>query len=181
MEIDSSFKQRLKHRFIAAAQRTGQARAWRLRALIPAGVVTSLLIIIAVPLLNRPAPQTDAEFSQLESALVQFENTLRADVAQAQETSPAPENASTDEDQLTAYINQLSHIVLLLERLIERLETAGKDTNLAKTQFIEAKSKLAEAESRAKHPDTSITETKENLGDVAGILRTSVTSAKQAL
>lgn len=172
MEIDPDFKHHLKRDFIATAQRATQKSMRPWRALLPVAGVLALFLVVTVPLLNKPASQSNDEFSQLESTLVRLENALRADVAQAQEA---------DEEQLTAYVNQLSHIVLLLERLIERLELAGKDANVAKAQLAEAKSKLTEAEAKAKHPETPVSETKENLGDVAGILRTSVTSAKQAL
>lgn len=204
-DINSDFRRRLKRQFITAAQAAAHSPSavpWSWRVLLPAATVAILLVVV-IPLWSHPNTGPKDDLSRLDTTLAQVQISLRADIALAQESSPAEIQAREVDETLTAYINQVSHIIILLERLIERLESTGHDANEAHTQLLQAKAQLAEAEAKAQQPvdclqsaisDTPespasaheqcqipLAEAQDSLGQVVGTLRTSVTSAKEAL
>jgi len=163
--LNPAFKEDLKKQFITTAQSPR-------KKLFPAALSLALFAILILPLLlNTLASdhRDHANLNQLEKTLSRLESQFQADSALA-------DTLEVDQ-RLTAYINQLNHIVDLLEQLITKLETTGHDTSAVAIQLDQAKQKLSEAQNQTTQPKQA----RDSLGNAVGHLRTSVTRAKEAL
>lgn len=198
VDLDPAFKQALRGRVLATVLRPQRAAVPLLRIWLPAAA--AVLLVVAASLF-RPTNGLVADLAGVENALAAIEET-NGDLFVA--TAEAPQSAAAQaqhmNERISDYVAQLAKIIALLEQLIVRLEAAGKDTAAAEAQLAAAKQELVAAQARAEQPvrclaelgemivpdqatpcEEPMAQTRDSLGNVVGLLRTSVSSAKQAL
>lgn len=194
--IRVKFRQDLRRSVVEMAEsRSVRGRSgFSFQNFLSIGLVSALLLLVvfAGPVFDRRDDGLLHGLVEIDDALAQVEERL------SDETTAITMGVSADQvdAELQAYIAKLQRIVALLEQLVAKLELAGKDTVMAQEKLIQAKLKLAEAESKATYPkdcfaqaasatmqdcEQPIAEAKGSLGDVVGLLRTSVDTAKESL
>lgn len=203
-DIDPAFRARLRNRVLVAHQNASrQTSLFDWRILVPATGVALVLLLLGVSPSLAPTQEPLADFTRVEQVLAAVDEELAGEqslMVAAASAEEVMDQAHVLEGRLATYIAKLSNIISLLEQLIVRLETAGHDASVAQQRLTEAKQRLAAAESLAALPvqclealaitddevdvarcDVPLEETRQELGSVVGLLRTSVSSAKSAL